>query len=210
MFLRALPYIKTTVLILFIVFACLPLVQMMMISFIATLPQPGTDVGSLTFGNYTNIVSDPNLRSAFGNSIAYVLINICITVPIAIPAAYAFSRMSFLGDKHLFFAFIAFRITPPVVLTLPIFQLFQRSGSSIPCLGSLWPTVSSIFQSRSGFCRVSYQPSPKNRTKPHFWMGIHDHALSGHFFCHKSHPGSQLQPSSALCSRGSRLSLRGS
>ena len=128
MFLRALPYIKITVLILFIVFACLPLVQMTKISFIATLPQPGTDVGSLTFGNYANILSDPNLRSAFGNSIAYVLINICITVPIAIPAAYAFSRMSFLGHKHLFFAFIAFRITPPVVLTLPIFQLFSALG----------------------------------------------------------------------------------
>lgn len=128
MFLRALPYIKTTVLILFIAFACLPLVQMTMISFIVTLPQPGTDVGNLTFGNYANILSAPNLRSAFGNSIAYVLINICITVPIAIPAAYAFSRMSFLGDKHLFFAFIAFRITPPVVLTLPIFQLFSALG----------------------------------------------------------------------------------
>jgi glycerol transport system permease protein len=128
MFLRALPYIKTTVLVLFIIFACLPLVQMTMISFIATLPQPEVEVGSLTFGNYANILSDPNLRSAFGNSIAYVLINICITLPIAIPAAYAFSRISFLGDKHLFFAFIAFRITPPVVLTLPIFQLFSALG----------------------------------------------------------------------------------
>jgi glycerol transport system permease protein len=101
---------------------------MTMISFIATLPQPEVEVGSLTFGNYANILSDPNLRSAFGNSIAYVLINICITVPVAIPAAYAFSRMSFLGDKHLFLAFIAFRITPPVVLTLPIFQLFSAVG----------------------------------------------------------------------------------
>ncbi|WP_342070603.1 carbohydrate ABC transporter permease [Yoonia algicola] len=128
MLLRLLPYIKATGLILFLGFACLPLVQMTMISFIATLPQPGTEVGSLTFGNYANILSDPNLRAAFGNSIAYVLINICITVPIAIPAAYAFSRMSFLGDKHLFFAFIAFRITPPVVLTLPIFQLFSALG----------------------------------------------------------------------------------
>lgn len=128
MLLRALPYIKTTVLVLFLIFACLPLIQMMMISFVATLPRPEAEVGSLTFGNYANIVSDPNLRAAFVNSIAYVLINICITVPIAIPAAYAFSRMSFLGDKHLFFTFIAFRITPPVVLTLPIFQLFSALG----------------------------------------------------------------------------------
>ena len=125
---RALPYIKATALVCFIVFACLPLVQMTMLSFIATLPQTGVEVGSLTLGNYANILSDPNLRAAFGNSIAYVLINICITIPIAIPAAYTFSRMSFLGDEYLFFAFIAFRITPPVVLTLPIFQLFSALG----------------------------------------------------------------------------------
>lgn len=36
--------------------------------------------------------------------------------------------MSFVGDKQLFLAFIAFRITPPVVLTLPIFQLFSALG----------------------------------------------------------------------------------
>lgn len=125
---RSLPVIKRVGLICFIVFACLPLIQMMMISFVATLPRPDSNLGSLTFGNYAGIWSDPNLRAAFGNSIAYVLINICITVPVAIPAAYAFSRMSFLGDKHLFLAFIAFRITPPVVLTLPIFQLFSNLG----------------------------------------------------------------------------------
>lgn len=128
MLLRVRYLFKAVILLAFIVFACLPLVQMTMISFIATLPQAQVEVGSLTFGNYASILTNPNLRSAFGNSIAYVLINICITVPVAIPAAYAFSRMSFLGDKHLFFAFIAFRITPPVVLTLPIFQLFSALG----------------------------------------------------------------------------------
>ncbi len=125
---RYLPAIKLMTLLAFIIFACLPLVQMTMISFIATLPAPDVEVGSVTFANYQGIWSDPNLRSAFINSIAYVLINICITIPVAIPAAYAFSRMSFIGDKHLFLAFIAFRITPPVVLTLPIFQLFSALG----------------------------------------------------------------------------------
>ncbi len=128
MLIRTLPFIKAVVLSVFICFVCLPLVQMTMLSFVATLPQAGIAVGTVTLGNYVNILTDPNLRSAFGNSIAYVLINICITVPVAIPAAYAFSRMSFPGDKHIFFAFIAFRITPPVVLTLPIFQLFSALG----------------------------------------------------------------------------------
>lgn len=126
--LRYLTAIKFTALVGFIIFACLPLVQMTLISFTATVPAPDIKVGSITFANYRGIWTDPNLRSAFLNSVAYVLINIGITVPIAIPAAYAFSRMSFIGDKHLFLAFIAFRITPPVVLTLPIFQLFSALG----------------------------------------------------------------------------------
>jgi len=112
----------------FILFVLLPLVQMTMVSFVATLPNPDVARGIGTFRNYVGIFTDPNLRSAFVNSVAYVIINICITIPIAIPAAYAFSRISFLGDKHLFLAFIAFRITPPVVLTLPIFQLFSILG----------------------------------------------------------------------------------
>lgn len=125
---RYLPALKSAFLLIFIAFACLPLVQMTLISFIVTLPKPSAEVGSLSFANYFEIWNQPDLRYAFINSIAYVLINICITVPIAIPAAYAFSRMSFSGDKHLFLAFIAFRITPPVVLTLPIFQLFSMLG----------------------------------------------------------------------------------
>ena len=120
--------IKVVVLTLFIVFSCLPLMQMTLMSFSSTLPRPNAEVGEFTFANYTAISTNPQLRLAFINSIAYVLINICVTVPVAIPAAYAFSRLSFVGDRYLFLAFIAFRITPPVVLTLPIFQLFSQLG----------------------------------------------------------------------------------
>jgi glycerol transport system permease protein len=125
---RVLQALKVLALAGFVVFVSLPLVQMTMISFVATLAHPDAPLGAFTLRNYSAILTDPNLRSAFANSIAYVLINICITVPVAIPAAYAFSRLSFVGDKHLFLAFIAFRITPPVVLTLPIFQLFSSLG----------------------------------------------------------------------------------
>ena len=125
---RCLPALKTASLVIFVLFISLPLIQMTMISFVATLPNPDTDVGKLTLRNYSAIWTDPSLRAAFGNSLAYVMINICITVPVALPAAYAFARISFVGDKHLFLAFIALRITPPVVLTLPIFQLFSELG----------------------------------------------------------------------------------
>jgi len=49
-------------------------------------------------------------------------------VLLALPAAYAFSRYSFLGDKHLFFWLLTNRMTPPAVFLLPFFQLYSTFG----------------------------------------------------------------------------------
>ena len=65
-----LPVLKRSALICFIIFACLPLIQMTIVSFTATVPTLTAEVGTLTFDNYLGIWSDPNLRSAFLNSIA--------------------------------------------------------------------------------------------------------------------------------------------
>ena len=59
------------------------------------------------------------------NSIVYVLINTVISVSVALPAAYAFSRYKFLGDKHLFFWLLTNRMAPPAVFALPFFQLYS-------------------------------------------------------------------------------------
>jgi len=47
---------------------------------------------------------------------------------VGLPAAYAYSRYSFVGDRHAFFILLIFRVTPPVVLSLPIFILFSKFG----------------------------------------------------------------------------------
>lgn len=117
---------RLVLLALFLAFVILPFVQVMTISFHATLAHPGTEAGDISWINYQNIWRRPELRASIINSILYVLINISITLPVALPAAYAFSRFRFLGDQHLFLALIAFRITPPVVLSLPLFQLFAQ------------------------------------------------------------------------------------
>ena len=46
----------------------------------------------------------------------------------AIPAAYAFSRYRFLGDKHFFFWLLTNRMAPAAVFLLPIFQLYSALG----------------------------------------------------------------------------------
>jgi glycerol transport system permease protein len=44
---------------------------------------------------------------------------------VALPAAYAFSRYRFLGDKHLFFWLLSNRMAPPAVFALPFYQLYS-------------------------------------------------------------------------------------
>jgi len=81
-----------------------------------------------TLANYATILTDPSWYSGYINSLIYVLINTVISVSLALPAAYAFSRYRFLGDKHLFFWLLTNRMAPPAVFALPFFQLYSSIG----------------------------------------------------------------------------------
>lgn len=105
-----------------------PLGQSIMLSFVSTLPRPEIEVGSFTLLNYGNLLKDPDLVASLLNSVIYVTANIILTLGVSLPAAYGLSRFSFAGDKHLLLALLAFRITPPVVLSLPVFLLFAEIG----------------------------------------------------------------------------------
>ncbi|HEY7805290.1 MAG TPA: carbohydrate ABC transporter permease [Orrella sp.] len=82
----------------------------------------------ITFENYYKIFTDPTWYSGYINSIIYVAINTVITLTVALPAAYAFSRYRFIGDKHIFFWLLTNRMTPPAVFLLPYFQLYTTLG----------------------------------------------------------------------------------
>jgi glycerol transport system permease protein len=81
-----------------------------------------------TLQNYVTIFTDPSWYSGYINSITYVLLNTVIAVSVSLPAAYAFSRYRFLGDKHLFFWLLTNRMAPPAVFVLPFFQLYSAFG----------------------------------------------------------------------------------
>ncbi|PBC08961.1 carbohydrate ABC transporter permease [Mesorhizobium sp. WSM3859] len=81
-----------------------------------------------TLANYRTIFTDPSWYSGYINSITYVVMNMVISVTVALPAAYAFSRYRFLGDKHLFFWLLTNRMAPPAVFALPFFQLYSAFG----------------------------------------------------------------------------------
>ncbi|MCA0421801.1 MAG: carbohydrate ABC transporter permease [Proteobacteria bacterium] len=81
-----------------------------------------------TLENYRTIFTDASWYSGYINSIIYVVLNMVISVAVALPAAYAFSRYRFLGDKHLFFWLLTNRMAPPAVFALPFFQLYSAFG----------------------------------------------------------------------------------
>jgi ABC-type glycerol-3-phosphate transport system permease component len=70
----------------------------------------------------------PDLVLGYFNSLKYVIINTVLSVVAALPAAYAFSRYRFLGDKHLFFWLLTNRMAPPAVFALPFLQLYSAVG----------------------------------------------------------------------------------
>lgn len=82
----------------------------------------------LTLANYVTILSDPAWYMGYVNSLVYVSMNTVISLAVALPAAYAFSRYHFMGDKHLFFWLLTNRMAPPAVFALPFFQLYSSVG----------------------------------------------------------------------------------
>ncbi|MEM9781837.1 MAG: carbohydrate ABC transporter permease [Pseudomonadota bacterium] len=81
---------------------------------------------TITFDNYVEIFTNPAWYWGYINTIIYVSVNTVLSIAVALPAAYAFSRYNFLGDKHLFFWLLTNRMAPPAVFAFPFFQLYSN------------------------------------------------------------------------------------
>ena len=115
----------------YIVFLLLPIYWLVNMSFKSTNEILGSFTlwpRDFTLDSYEEILTNPVWYMGYVNSITYVLINTAISVTVALPAAYAFSRYRFLGDKHLFFWLLTNRMAPAAVFALPFYQLYSAVG----------------------------------------------------------------------------------
>ena len=116
---------------LYLVFLAAPLLWMLSMSFKTNaeiLEMRNLIPQAPTLANYAEIFTEPDWRDSFVNSLIYVALNVVITLLVAIPAAYAFSRYTFRGDRHLFFWLLTNRMAPGAVFLLPFFQLYSNIG----------------------------------------------------------------------------------
>ena len=123
--------VSQTILAIYCVYLALPLYWLLAISV-----QQNADIT----GAFSIFPQDPSLKNfmelwmnpvwsrSFVNSLTYVVINTLLSISLALPAAYAFSRYQFLGDRQLFFWLLTNRMAPPAVFLLPFFQLYSAFG----------------------------------------------------------------------------------
>jgi len=129
----ALPRIKTrhVVMVLYLAFMLIPIYWLVKMSLQTNREIMGGFTlwpQDPTFDNYLTILTDRSWYIGYINSITYVVLNTVLSLAVALPAAYAFSRYRFLGDKHLFFWLLTNRMAPPAVFALPFFQLYSSVG----------------------------------------------------------------------------------
>ena len=122
---------RAILLVVYLVFILLPIYWMLNMSFKEN--EEITGLFSLwpvhfTWANYGVIFGDASWYTGYINSLIYVGINMVVSVTVALPAAYAFSRFRFLGDKHMFFWLLTNRMAPPAVFLLPFFQFYSTIG----------------------------------------------------------------------------------
>jgi alpha-glucoside transport system permease protein len=80
----------------------------------------------LTTENYETVLANPDLSSAFINSIAISLPATVIPLVIAAMAAYAFAWIDFKGKDLLFVFVFALQIVPIQMTLVPLLSLFSR------------------------------------------------------------------------------------
>jgi glycerol transport system permease protein len=122
---------RAVVMTLYLVFLMLPIYWLVNMS-LKTNTEISTSLTlwprTITFDNYIKIFTDSSWYGGYINSLTYVLINTVLSIALALPAAYAFSRYRFIGDKHLFFWLLSNRMAPPAVFALPFFNLYSAIG----------------------------------------------------------------------------------
>lgn len=78
-----------------------------------------------TLDHFKKIFTDGDWAVGYLNTTLYVTMNVVISVTVAIPAAYAFSRFASKTTRSLFFGLLMFRMMAPVILLVPFVQIFS-------------------------------------------------------------------------------------
>lgn len=113
------------------IFALAPLVWIVMMSFKKAediVAYPPTFVFTPTLTDYVEVLSSAKFMAPFVNSLIVTVGSLLVTVVIGLPTAYALARFSFRGRENIAFGILSLRFAPELLIILPLYLLFQKTG----------------------------------------------------------------------------------
>lgn len=128
--------IKSIVLNVFLIGCCflalLPILYAFSVSFNSTNSLLDSDFSfiprNFTFKNYAAVLLDKPLVLWFKNSVILAVSTLLISLSVAIPAAYAFSRYRFKGRKTILNVLILLNAFPAILSMFAIYRVFSPLG----------------------------------------------------------------------------------
>ena len=81
-----------------------------------------------TFDNFLLIFTVSSWWMGYVHAGIYVVMNVVISLTVALPAAYAFSRGEFRLKKPLFISLLFFRLLAPIIMVVPFTEIFYDIG----------------------------------------------------------------------------------
>src|SRR4051794_23428520 len=136
---RVLAVVRPITIVLLLVICVFPFYYMVLLSFRpldAVLQDPGAlwpKPGEIDFGTYRDVLASTasggqGFLTFLKNSFLVAIGTVLLTLLVAIPGAYAVSRLEFFGRRQIGAVFLGVYFFPAILLAIPLFVFFTRIG----------------------------------------------------------------------------------
>jgi multiple sugar transport system permease protein len=152
---RAIRLLRPLVIVVFLVAAILPFYYMILLSFRpleGVLQNPGSlwvSPGDMDLSTYTDVLKSVDdggqgFLNFIRNSMLVAIGTVIVTLIVAVPGAYAVSRLKFFGQRHISALFLAVYFFPSILLAVPLFVFYTRIELRGSLIGLLFVYVAQV------------------------------------------------------------------
>jgi multiple sugar transport system permease protein len=152
---RGIAILRPVIIAVFLVAAVLPFYYMILLSFRpleGVLENPGSlwvSPGDMDFSTYTDVLKSvedggQGFFNFIRNSMLVALGTVVVTLVVAVPGAYAVSRLKFFGQRHISALFLAVYFFPSILLAVPLFVFYTRIELRGSLVGLLFVYVAQV------------------------------------------------------------------
>ena len=130
---------KSVLLLIYALFALFPLVWMIIMSL-----KPDSQMFTTTFifsptmENYSAVFLRSDYSHFFFNNLIISILAVVLSLIVGVPAAYALARFQFKLKEDIAFTILSFRFAPEILVILPLFLIYQKTGLYDTYFGLIW------------------------------------------------------------------------